>query len=113
MGKADKHQRSAEKERLGSVKNPHSGEALQLPLLPPAPSNRSASLTERKQHTLSELMWIIYGTVVPIKCSKKAIKVGLSCRTNQLALGLAHRGFTCVRILLRITEGKHGEAWQI
>lgn len=55
-------------------------------------------------------MWIIYGTEVPIKRSKKAIQVSLSCRTNQLALGLAHRGFTCVRILLRITEGKHGEA---
>lgn len=36
MGKADKHQRSAEEERRGTVKNPHSRERLPLPRLLPA-----------------------------------------------------------------------------
>lgn len=45
MGKADKHQRCAEKERLGNVKNPHSRERLQLPLLSPPPSNLTLLLT--------------------------------------------------------------------
>lgn len=58
-------------------------------------------------------MWIICGPEVPIKCSKKAIKVGLSCRTNQLAVRFAHQGSTCVRIHLRKTEGKHREAQHI
>lgn len=45
MGKADTHQRCAEKGRLGNVKNPHSREWLQLPLLSPPPSNLTLLLT--------------------------------------------------------------------
>lgn len=118
MGKADKHQRSVEKERSGNAKNPHSEEPLQLPLLTPALSNHSASLTIAIAHGEKSAHFVRVD--VDNSCHrstdqlfKKAIKVSLSCRTNQLALGLAHQGSTCVRILLRKTEGSCGEAQHI
>lgn len=55
MGKADKHQQSAEKELWGNVKNPHSREQLQRPRLSSALSpHRSANTQlhiQRMEHT--------------------------------------------------------------